>query len=228
MGTNIHRTTASKVFYSTVEFLAQACKNFIPWPSKESIQTLMPDVFKESYSNCRVIIDCTEVRAEQPPDISQRVHFYSHYKKGFTVKFLVGCTPNGLISFVPPAYGGRCTDAQITNLSGFLNLLEPGDLVLADKGFPEIKTVLDESGKDILLVMPPFLRSTHFTADEVTETQKVARVRIHIERIMQRIKIFRIMSKFSITLLPYVNDIIFMCCALVNLQPNILRNEFEE
>ena len=48
--------------------------------------------------------------------------------------------------------------AQITNKSGFLKLLEPNDLILAEKGFPDIKTSLDESGKQVVLVMPPFLR----------------------------------------------------------------------
>lgn len=37
------------------------------------------------------------------------------------------------------AYKGRFSDSFITNDSGFLNKLEPGDQVLADKGFLGIK-----------------------------------------------------------------------------------------
>ena len=153
----------------------------------------MPSCFKETYPTCRVIIDYTEFKVEEPPEVPQRVHFYSHYKKGFTIKVLVGCTPAGKISFVSKCFGGRSTDAQITNKSGFLKLLEPNDLILADKGFPDIKTSLDESGKQVVLVMPPFLRKDTFTADEVVETKKIAGVRIHIERVNQRIKIYRIL-----------------------------------
>jgi hypothetical protein len=97
--------------------------------------------------------------------------------------------------------------SQITTSSNFLQLLEPGDVVLADKGFPQIKSLLDDSGKGVLVVMPPFLRGECFTTNDVQETQTIASVRIHIERIMQRIKTFGIMSKFSIKILPHVHDI---------------------
>ena len=51
------------------------------WPSKKAVQALMPDAFKLSYGTCRVIIDCKEFPIKQPPEVNQRVHFYSHYKK---------------------------------------------------------------------------------------------------------------------------------------------------
>lgn len=219
----VHRTTAARYFKTILESLSSKCKKLIKWPSKESVQASMPDAFKLSYGACRVIIDCTEFPVEQPPEVNQRVHFYSHYKKGYTIKVLVGCTPSGYISLISEGSGGRKTDAQITNHSGLLSLLEPGDLVLADKGFPEIKTRLDELGKNVLFVMPPFLRSDYFTAEEVQETREVANLRIHIERIMSRIKTYQIVSKFTIKMLPYANAIILMSCILVNLQPPILK-----
>lgn len=184
---HVHRTSASRIFKSILSQLVQACKNLVFWPSKETVLTTMPDVFQDLYKNCRVIIDCTEFKVEQPPEVAQRVHFYSHYKKGYTIKILVACTPGGFVSFVSSAFGGRTTDAQITYASGFLNFLEPGDIVLADEGFPEIRTILNDCEKGVVLVMPPFLHEGHCTAEEVSQTRQIARVRIHIERIMQRI-----------------------------------------
>ena len=46
----------------------------------------------------------------------------------------MGIAPCGLITFISHGYGGRITDGQLTNDSGLLNLLEPGDTVMADKG----------------------------------------------------------------------------------------------
>ena len=51
----------------------------------------------------------------------------------FTHKFLVGCAPSGEITFISQSYGGRTTDSELTVKSGFINLVEPGDLVMADK-----------------------------------------------------------------------------------------------
>lgn len=82
--------------------------------------------------------------------------FIPDTRKGFCLKDLIGCTPSGHISFVSRCYGGSSIGAQITTTCGFLDLLEPGDLVLAGKGFPQITTLLDGDGKGILMVMPSF------------------------------------------------------------------------
>ena len=65
---------------------------------------------------------------------------YSNYKSSHTVKFLIGIAPSGEIIFISKAYGGRVTDTYLTVNSGILELLEPGDVVLADKGFQQLET----------------------------------------------------------------------------------------
>ncbi|OXU16581.1 hypothetical protein TSAR_005423 [Trichomalopsis sarcophagae] len=181
----------------------------------------MPKVFKPDYKNCRVIIDATDFVVEQPSTIEQRVKFYSHYKKGCRIKIVIGCSPCGLITFVSKSHGGRATDAQITISSGLLDILEPGDSVLADKGLPQIKTLLDDSGRNILLVMPPFKHDEHFTEDQIDSTFGIAKVRVHIERIMQRICVYKIVDKFSTEMLPYCDQIICMCCVLISYTSNV-------
>lgn len=73
--------------------------------------------------------------------MEQRVYMYSHYKNSYTVKVLVAITSSGFISFLSKCYGGRTNDSFITNDNdcGFLSKLEPGDEIMADKGFPELK-----------------------------------------------------------------------------------------
>lgn len=211
-------------FFAILELLRVACSGFIFWPCREVVQNTLPEDFKASYQDCRVIIDCTEIKVEQPKSVENRVFMYSHYKKCFTAKILVGCTPNGFISFISKCYGGRTSDCQITIDSGILDLLTVGDVVLADKGFPGIQSVLNDNGKGALIVMPPFLRDPHFSVEDVEKTYEVARVRIHIERIMQRLRISKILDKFSIDMLPHADNIIFVCGVLVNLQPPIIAD----
>jgi len=221
---NINRTTVTRIFYSVLQHLSNVCQNFITWPSRHIVDETMPKCLKKNYSKCRVIIDCTEFLVETPSSIEHRVFFYSQYKKGYRLKILVGCIPSGFISFRSKCFGGRATDSQITIESGILNLLEENDQILADKGFPQVKNKLDDKGKNVLLVMPPFLKNGTFSEEEVEETYRVASIRIHIEHIMQRLRTYHILNKFTLNMLPYCDDIITMCYVLVNLQPPIIAD----
>lgn len=146
---------------------------------------------------------------------------YSRYKSSYTIKVLVAVTPSGFICFLSKSYGGRTSDTFITNDCGFLSKLEPGDEVLADKGFLGIK-VSCESLKSILVV-PPILHNGRFSEVEVLETYSVASVRIHIERVFARLKTYSIFNKMTVDLLPHVDDIMHACCVLTNLQSPIIK-----
>ena len=59
----------------------------------------------------------------------------SNYKHHSTVKYLVGITPNGAISYASGCYGGGASDKFIVEESGFLKKLRLGDQIMADRGF---------------------------------------------------------------------------------------------
>ncbi|XP_066590513.1 uncharacterized protein [Prorops nasuta] len=219
----VHRTTISRIFFTTLKYLKQATKEFIFWPGKDTINGLMPECFKPDYSNVRVIIDCTEFRIDISSSVDNRVLCYSHYKKGFTAKVLIGITPSGFISFKSKVCGGRKSDSQITIESGLIDQLEHGDTVLADKGFPEFQSMIDNSGKTCFIIIPPFLQQNKgFAKQETDLTYNIAKVRIHVERIMQRLRTYRILDKIPQHLFTNIDDILHMCCVLVNLQPPII------
>lgn len=218
---SIHRTTASRIFLHLLETLCIKTKDYIFWPSKYTVQKFLPPAFKIHYPNTRVIIDCTEVKAEQPHQVDQRNFMYSFYKSSYTIKFLVGITPSGFISFKSKCYGGRASDSYITNDCKIATLLEPGDIVLADKGFPGIQTNIPNS----IVIMPPFVHDGRLTVEEIVETYNIASVRIHVERCIQRIKLYKILDKIPVELFPHIDNVVHICCVLTNLQPHIIRQE---
>lgn len=236
---DMHPNTVAHNFYAIVDILYDRTKIFVPWPSVDVIQDHMPDSFKEHFPTCRAIIDCTEIKTEKPERTSKQNILYSYYKSGHTVKFLIGnlfmkvkctfinpnncflaITPDGSISFVSRAFGGRLSDKYITNNSGFLQLIRPEDLILADKGFPTIK------GMDNIVRPPRAKRNQkHFTEAQMEETKKIAKVRIHVERAIQRLKVYKILShRIPINLLSSIEKIFHICAALVNLQAPILKS----
>lgn len=68
---------------------------------------------------------------------------------------------------------------------------------MADKGFL-VQDLLQP--QKATLTIPPFLsktKSLQFTSKEVTETQQIAHLRIHVERAIRRIKEYQIFESFA-------------------------------
>lgn len=213
-------------FFSVLDDLVVATTNLVYWPSKDVVRDTMPACFHPKYSDTRVIIDCPEFRIEAPSNVDDRVFSFSQFKKGLTGKVLIGASPGDFICFKSKVSGGRKTHPQITVESNLLDLLEHGDTILADKGFPQIQQIIDKSGKKVMVVMPPFLHNNQaFTEEEMEETYSVASVRIHIERIMQQLRTYKILDKIPYNLLNSFDDIVHVACVLVNLQPPIIKKQ---
>lgn len=219
-----HRTTVSASFKFILYHLYEKTKEWIFWPQKSTIQRTMPNSFKKHFENCSCIIDCTEVSCERPRSVRQRILMFSHYKNAFTIKFLVAITPSGFICFISKCYGGRATDSYITVNSGLLYHIQEGDVVMCDKGFPQIKTCLNE--KNAVIIMPPFAFNPQFSPEEVQTTYDIASVRIHVERAIQRMKMYKILSnKITIDLLPHIDHIVHIVGVLANFGPPIIKTD---
>ncbi|XP_075554738.1 uncharacterized protein LOC142587540 isoform X1 [Dermacentor variabilis] len=218
----VHESTACCIFYTILNTLAEVTKDWIYKPPIEDIKLSQPECFKENYPECTLIIDCTEVKTETPSEVRQQHMLFSSYKSCCTLKFLVGIIPNGMIVFASEPFGGRCSDTQITLDSGFLHIVEPGDMILADKGFPGIRTELAHKG--VVMIMPPLSAGSGvpFSREEMERTCSIASVRVHVERVIKRIKQYGILKHdIPISLISSMKEVFHMCCVLANLQPHI-------
>ena len=74
-------------------------------------------------------------------------------------------------------YSGSISDKEIVNVSGCLDKLQPGDAVMADKGF-NIQDYL--ALHETVLIAPPIMRK-NVSARASTATRRVATSRVHIE-----------------------------------------------
>lgn len=123
--------------------------------------------------------------------------------------------------FVSKLFTGNISDKDITKRSGILDLLENGDEVMTDKRFL-IQDFLDPIGAK--LVIPPFLGSKgKFSKDEVSKTQTIARLRIHVERAIRRCKEYHIFDQaIPLSIAGTVNQIWTVCCLLINFQGKLV------
>lgn len=227
-GISLSRT--SDIIQRWIDVMFTSLKCLIVWPSKEAVYANMPQVFKELFPHTRCIIDCSEVFIERPYSYKARAQTFSNYKKHNTVKFLIGITPNGAISFLSQCWGGRATDKFITHHSGFLRKIEHGDVILADRGF-DITDDLCIYGAH--LEIPSFTRGKkQLSMKEVEHSKKIAKVRIHVERVIGVLKnrYIILQNTLPISLLRHKNDsdysnidkILTVCAALINTSNSVV------
>jgi hypothetical protein len=210
-------TTVSQVFNTWIKFLSTELSPIIYWPAKDAVFPYYPKSLPEKYRHLRCTIDCTECFIEKPRNLELQSLTWSDYKKHNTVKFLVAISPNGSICFLSKAWCGRASDRRITMESGFMELIEPGDLVLADRGFPILEDLAVRNA--ILAIPPPSSGIEQQERSQVHKTSSVANARIHVERSIGRIKQYTILTNvLPISLVPLIDDIAVVCAALSNLQ----------
>ena len=78
----------------------------IRWPSKQLVKKHLPNCFPK-YPRIHVIIDCTELKIENPSAPSSQNVTWSDYKNHNTFKLLVGITPSGAFSFISDLHSGE-------------------------------------------------------------------------------------------------------------------------
>ncbi len=178
--------------------------------------------FRKNCPNCVVILDCFEVFIDRPSDLLARAQTYSSYKHHNTVKYLIGISPQGSVSFISDGWGGRVSDKHITENSNLLHNLLPGDTILADRGFDNHSIGLYSATLSILAFTKG---KKQLEAIDVEQTRTIANVRIHVERVIGNIrKKYKILgnsqpvdylnTKDDTTLL---DMIVTVCCSLINL-----------
>ena len=216
-------STVSKYFITWVCFLYAHLREIEWMPSVDQVRATLTHAFKERYPRTYIIIDASEIFMETPNDLQLQSSTWSSYKHHNTAKFLIGCTPNGAISYISSLYVGSISDVELTRVSGLTEkLVGKSDIsVMADRGFT-IRDQLKAVGAD--LNIPPFMEGrAQLPATEVLEGRKIASVRFHVERAIGRIKNLSILKgSLPLTLARLANQIVCVCCWLVNFQPILI------
>jgi len=191
-------------------------------PSRDKNKLCSPSSFS-TYSSCRIVVDCTDIEVATPSLMSQQNATYSSYRGINSFKVLTGVAPNGVLTFVSRLYPGSISDKKIVQQSGILKHFVPGDLILADKGFP----IQDIVPKGVSVNIPPFLQHGKFTESEAKVTKSIGKCRIHVERANARLKDFKILTFVLPYLRCYMDKVFQLCAALVNLQFPLIKEGCE-
>ncbi|KAK0148361.1 Suppressor of cytokine signaling 7 [Merluccius polli] len=180
---NIHRTTVSRIIVTWANFLYSLLGSVCIWMSPAAVKACLPVDFHGSYGDTQVVLDCTELRCQTPSSLLLQSEVFSAYKSHCTFKAMVGMAPHGALTFVSALFEGSMSDKEVFRQSGITSLLTPDMAIMVDKGF-----LVDDlvPGK---VHRPAFLsKKTQMSEVDVLETQSIARLRVHVERLIRRVK----------------------------------------
>ena len=156
----------------------------------------------ESIANLPAIIDCTEFHIQKPSKVSSQRSTHSQYKSTNTFKLLVSISPIAHFNFFSRLFSSSISDKEILKDGGFLDQLEP--VVMADKGF----NIQDQLAlHETRLLAPPLMRKGNISAGASTATRRIAKVRVHVERMIRKLKCFTILKgNIPLTMKPYIDS----------------------
>ncbi|KAF5281935.1 hypothetical protein FQR65_LT14461 [Abscondita terminalis] len=221
----VTESTASRMYAKSVVLISQLMQEFIINPKKKEIQEQLPIPFRARYSKVQTIIDCLEIEIQKPSDAVKQALTWSNYKKANTIKYLVGATPDGLITFVSTGFGGRTSDTVIVEKSRFLDKLEEGSIIMADRGFKHVENLFIQ--KNCTLLRPPSVKSGEkLSKTQVLEAKRIASLRIHIERVIRRLREFKFLQPHACVhnkLIGTMDDVLLIACGLTNIQGPLIK-----
>ncbi|XP_023813354.1 uncharacterized protein LOC111947752 isoform X1 [Oryzias latipes] len=207
----VHQSTVSRIITTWSNFLYTVLGSVRIWIPEEKIRAHLPAEFKD-YADTTVILDCTELRCQCPSSPLLQSEMFSAYKSHCTLKGLLGVAPHGAVTFISQLYAGSISDKQITRESGILSLLRPGMAIMVDRGF------LVDDLVPCKIYRPAFLSGrSQMSACEVRETQAIARLRVHVERLIRRVKEHKFFdTEIPLRLFGNINQLYTVACLLTN------------
>ena len=90
------------------------------------------------------------------------------------------------------------------------------------KVFQKSKRRLTRQAKKYYLLCHHSWKKSEFSKEKTALTYSVAKVRIDVERIMQRLMTYKILQFIPEHFFSSIDDVLHMACVLVNLQPPII------
>ena len=206
----------------------------LKWPSRDDLLATTPMSFRQHLkTKVVVIVDCFEVFCHKPKNHMAKAETFFSCKHHNTVQFLIGVTPQGVISFVSKAWGGRTPDKHLTDNCGIMKYLLPGDVMLADRGFD----VGDSAALfGATVEIPAFTKGKkQLSAFDVERSRKLASVRVHVERVIGLLRkkytilqsilpLDYLMKKDGINLIT-IDKIAVICNALTNMCDSVIPVE---
>lgn len=210
-------------FVTWIRFMSLQWREINIWPEQEVIHFHGPTGFQRKCPKTRAIFHGTECPIQKPKDPEAQKVTFSTHKNCNTAKVLLGVTPGGLVSYVSPAYAGGISNRKIVERSNLMTMCDLKDSIMADKGF-DVQDIFVPMDATTVNIPKFFKKKNRMTLGAVLKDRKIARNRVHVERVIGLGKTYKILCHpLNPTESVLSSDIIFVCYMLINFRKCIVH-----
>jgi hypothetical protein len=207
-----------------------------PYPTIKQILDSSPPKLKQHHRTLESMLDDHEQGCQTGSSLPVANTFHSKYKSKHTLKLFGACTPSGFalsldtigrpLDEAEPR-PGSCNDAVMVEMVKFAERVSPGYCSMADKGIL-VHSLFAASGHTLLTPFKKRRNIQGMSETAMTATEGTARVRIHIERMFERVQDFKVMKKiFKVTDIDIFSSIWSVCYQLINFDSELIRHDVE-
>jgi len=164
-----------------------------------------PADFASPYtSGARCVMDTIELKIE-----SSKNQFKTNTA---SVKSLVALTPAGSVAFASDCFEDKTSDSDLVRHSGFLDHMEPNDVVVVGRNINGVQGMLQERGAGLMAPSSPYDNAQNRTLQNVTAQ--------HLKKFRAKFDKFRFLSTtVPHHSVPMLSMIVQVCACMINFFP---------
>ena len=175
---------------STLDVIIVRLEWLIKWLEREELWKTMSNCFRACYGTRVVeIVDCYEVKIETLSHLLAKSATWSQHKHANSAQVFIAMCPQGVISIVSSAWGGRVSDKHLTVNGGFNCSQEILSLLTR---VLRLKRMLPEC-RQLYRYQHLHVGVYNYLHKILEKTRQLANVQIHIKRVIGATK-----QRFSI------------------------------
>ncbi|XP_017290459.1 uncharacterized protein LOC108247086 [Kryptolebias marmoratus] len=188
------------------------------WMTQIQVRQAIPFKLLQHCHNVRVIVASTEIGCENQGTDTVCSEKPSGHTNVTRYRALIGVAPCGSITFASKLFPGFMSNEELVRVSGILDLLQPGDQLIADKDF-DIEKLLEDTGVK-LLKFPSKRRCPIEMMD--LKARIIDRLLALAKRAVRRVKEYQILnSPIPLSFAETLNQIWSCCCMMANYQGSL-------
>ena len=181
--------------------------------TRDMLEASRADLFKGKFSDVDLVADASNTATPKHSSHFVQHLLYSSYYSMCCGKWVVGMAPNGLLTWCSRFGVGSSSDYKTCVGSKLAEALLDGSTLLYDKGGGSLREYLEERGKGYLC---PYQKTAGaLTVHELRRSAEISSRRCHVERLVKKVKGFKILdTPLSHAYFPIADVILYVCAFL--------------